>query len=454
MNSDSPNATDSAPRDGGIAIALTARQERRLIRPTGSKRHIVFDLAVGEAPAATNRTPIDIGLVLDRSGSMHGEPLAMAKRTALAVVERLSEADRAAVVVFDDQIETVEPLGPVTPALKARLRAALGAIDARGSTALHEGWLTGCHALAAGATGAEAPGADAVGVSRCFLLTDGEANVGETDPERIASEAAGIRANAGVSTSTLGFGMRYDEHLLGPLAVAGGGLFHHLRTPREIATALTGELGDLLQVAAMHVRLEIEASAGMTVDVVSAYPIQDVSDAPEDHGAGLPYWSVAIGDLLSGEVRHIVARFGFPQVDRAYAYTVRARVVWSDAAGDYRGAWTETQFTNGSPAECDEERRDPAVMRWVGLDHADRARLLALGLREHGDHEGANALLLRVARRIETYAGDDLELLQAVAELRELAEKVESRHLLALEAKELYFSSQRRSRGQKDYRES
>jgi Ca-activated chloride channel family protein len=459
VSTDHPSTPHAEPPTEGVAegvdIALQTRQERRLIRPTGGKRHVVFSLAVGAAPNTVERPPLVIGLVLDRSGSMHGEALQTAKRTALAVVDQLTASDRASVVVFDDHIDTLAPLAAVTPALKARLRASLAGIEARGSTALHEGWLTGCQTLATSAAGADAPQ-----VTRCFLLTDGRANVGETDPERIASEAAGIRANAGVSTSTLGFGADYDEHLLGPLAVAGGGQFHHLRTPAEIASALTGELGDLLQVAALRVRLEIEASAGMTADVVSAYPVSDVqgeggaSEASEGRGAVTDRrrWSIAVGDLLSGEERAIVVRCGFPQVDRAYAYSVRARVAWSDAAGAHASAWGEARFTSGSHAECDEERRDPAVMRWVGLAHADRAKLTALELRAHGEDDAARTFLMAVARRIEVYMDDDPDLIAAVAELRDLAERVEHRLLRAMEAKEAYSSSLRHSRGQKDFR--
>src|SRR5438132_172271 len=101
---------------------------------------------------------------------------------------------------------------------------------------------------------------DAGRLTRCFLLTDGLANVGVTDVEQIAADAAGVRANAGVGTSTFGIGLDYNEALLGPMAVAGGGQFHNLRSPAEIATTFLGELGELLAVAARDVRLEIEGT--------------------------------------------------------------------------------------------------------------------------------------------------------------------------------------------------
>src|SRR5262249_51083920 len=142
----------------------------------------------------------------------------------------------------------------------------LGQIEARGSTALHEGWLRGCQAIAANEAAH-----DGQALARCWLFTDGQANVGETDPERIATEAAGIRDNAGIGTSTFGFGADYNEQLLGPLAVAGGGQFHHLESVRDLARTFQGERNALFAVAAMRVRLVIEVAPGMTGDLVSAF---------------------------------------------------------------------------------------------------------------------------------------------------------------------------------------
>ncbi len=424
----------------GVHITLEARAERQLIRPTGSKRHVAFTLRVGHPALRHERRPVTVGLVLDRSGSMHGEPLATAKRTAQAVVDQMRAQDRVAVVVFDERIETLQPLAQATDAVKEHVRRALADVEARGSTALHEGWLTGCRAIASD----DVEPANRL-LARCFLLTDGQANVGETDPERIATEAGNIRDNAGIGTSTLGFGPNYNEHLLGPMAVAGGGQFQHLRTVEDMAQALTGEFGDLLLVAAMRVRVEIEAVAGMSAEVISAY-------RQTANGGEARHWSVGIGDLLSGEERHVVVRFGFPKDDKAYLYTVRARVVWTDDAGDHEGEWEETRFSYGSQEACSAEAHDAGVMHWVGLDYADRAKRRAIEMQQRGELAEAREYVRTIADRIARYAGDDAELLAAVRELRTLEGDLEHHRLAPMMAKGMYAASQQRSRGQKDYR--
>jgi Ca-activated chloride channel family protein len=425
----------------GANITLRLRPERRLIRQDGSFRHVDFHLQVDQAARAeTTRTPLTLALVLDRSGSMQGEKMQIAKQAALRVLERLDERDQAAVVVFDDRIDVIQAKAAMTPAARANVRAALARIEARANTALHEGWLTGCKAIAS-----ESVPAAGAGLSRCFLLTDGLANVGITDPEQIAGEAAGIREHAGIGTSTFGIGTDYNELLLGPMAVAGGGQFHHLRTAQEIANTFIGELGDLLAVSARQVRLEIEVQPDVQFDLVSAY----WSSAER---AAVTRCSIAVGDLLSGEERHIVMRFGFPAQQGQDGCVVRARVLWLADGGERSTDWQEVRFSYAEKDACDAEARDPSVMHWVGLHEADRAQREAIKRSQAGDLAGARAELKKVASSIASYAGEDEALQTSLAELEHTGQEMERAPLSSAYSKEVMYHQQISSRGQKDYR--
>ena len=417
--------------------SLDVRPERRLIEPAGAERYLAFTIRVAEAarPPA-ERTPLTLAIVLDRSGSMAGEKLETAKRATLAVVERLDERDRVALVIFDDRIEVLQPATAPTSTIKSRLREALGAVQARASTALHEGWLTGCQAIVG-----DGDGRIGTDPARCFLLTDGLANVGLTDPERIASEAAGVYRNAGVGTSTFGIGPDYDEHLLGPMAVAGGGQFHHLRAADEIASTFVGELGGLLSVAAQRVRLELALDASVEAEVISAYW------AEQSPGR----LSVTVGDLLAGDERHVVVRLCFPAEDGRPDRPVRARLVWQSEGVERYGEWQALTFAYASAAACAAEPRDPAVMHWVGLHQADRAEQRATELNRQGDFAGAAQVVAHTAGEIARYAGNDPALGAALAELRQVQPEVAA-PMASLAAKEMYATSQRRSRAQRDFR--
>ena len=127
-------------------------------------------------------------------------------------MDQLRADDRVSVVAFDDTTETVIASTPAAD--KARLKAGIARIDARGSTALHAGWVEGGVQVGAHL----APGH----LNRVILFTDGQANVGETRPDAICNDVHGL-ATRGVSTSTLGIGADYNEDLLEAMARSGDG---------------------------------------------------------------------------------------------------------------------------------------------------------------------------------------------------------------------------------------
>lgn len=280
-------------------------------------------------------------------------------------------------------------------------------------------------------------------MARCFLLTDGQANQGLTDPEAIATQAADVLMHGGVGTSTFGIG-DYDDHLLGPMAVAGDGQFHNLRTFADMTGAFVGELGEMLSVAARRVRLEIEVEAGVTVEVVSAYRAT--------HGGERPRWVLSVGDLLPGEERHVVVRFGFPPGAPQTRRVVRSCVVWISEDGERQTEWQEVAFTYAGHAACDAEQHDPAVMHWVGLHHAARAQMEAPVLSRRGDRDGARHRLRSVAERIERYAAGDTDLLQAQRELKQA--ELDLQNPDPEIDHERYYRSQATARGQRDLRGS
>lgn len=426
-------------------VSLTTCQEKTLLRPAGSRRHAVFTLRAGmeqaeQAPqvAPVERRPLALALTLDRSGSMSGLPLRMAKQVALSLVNGMTEEDELVVVAFDSEIDIVQERARVSPEVKGHIRRALEQIEARSSTALHEAWLTSCNLLASDQL-------QEGRLARCYLLTDGQANVGETDVETIAAQAAGVRENAGVSTSAFGLGDHYNELLLGPWAMAGGGQFHDLRSTADLAGAFLGERDDLRTAVALHARLEVELPEGMSAESISAYWRAGGDAQPH-------LWRLDIGDLLNGEERRVVVRFSFPKTDRAYSYTARARVVWMDDRGEQVGGWQEITFTSGSDQACEDEPRDPEAMRWIGLAHADRTKRQALELAARHETDMALLRIQETIVRIHGYANGDPELRAAMDELRRLSDTIRERKLTSRISKDTYYTAQTRSRSQKDYR--
>lgn len=430
-------------RQDDLVAIRDLQVDRRLLAPHGgSDRHVHVAVQVQEQPQrkADERPGLRLALTLDRSGSMSGDKLELAKRAALAVVDWLEPKDQLAVIVFDHNVQLLSPLGPVTPERKSALGMELAAVQPGGSTALHAGWLTDCHTVAPDGRGAES-------LARCLLLTDGLANVGLTDAEAIAAQAQQVRATGGVSTSTFGVGEDYDESLLGPMAVAGGGQFHHLDAAQTIGTAMLGELGELFAVAMRQVQLEVESESSLAFfECVSEYRCTPRAGEPTTR------WTVEVGDLLSGEQRHLTFRLQFGRGQAGDTHVLRFRVRGVGDQGPVTGPWQRLELRFAADEERSREARSADVMHWAGLHHGLRAIRRATALNQDGDFEAAGKLLGTTASRIEFYEGDDAELKEMRARLEHLASAMARHRLSRLHAKEQTFQALRVSRGQRDVR--
>ena len=102
----------------------------------------------GKAPTPDNRIPLNLSIVLDRSGSMAGDKLAAARDAAALLVQRLHQDDTVSVVAYDDEVTTVAE--PATGAAQAGLTSHIKSIEPGGSTNLSGGWLRGRELVASG----------------------------------------------------------------------------------------------------------------------------------------------------------------------------------------------------------------------------------------------------------------------------------------------------------------
>src|SRR5215212_4635939 len=296
MTNDSTPRRDAAnhhPESTGRSNSprVEAQWEKPLIAASGGEATLLVRIiAATEDETETSRAaPLDVAFVLDRSGSMQGGKLDLAKEGVDLAVARLRDADRAALVVYDDEVDTVQPLAAATPRLKATLRLALHGVDSGGSTYLSGGWIAGCHQLAE-ATPVTNGGASATRIRRVILLTDGLANVGILDPGVLARHASELRRR-GIATTTVGVGQDFDEGLLSAMAEAGGGNFQYIASPEGLRTFFAHELQELFSVAATGLAIRLALPPGVDAELISAFPVESCGNSLE----------VAIGDLPAGD---------------------------------------------------------------------------------------------------------------------------------------------------------
>src|SRR5688572_12412610 len=224
-------------------MRLSLRTDRRLLRAEArSTRYLLASITAPTAPARASRIPVNVGFVLDRSGSMDGErKFGLAREAVEQALRLLRPEDRFTLVVYDQEVDVLVPSTPATPETKQLARSRLNAVGPRGSTDLHAGWSAAAAQIGTGLRD------DAV--TRVLLLTDGLANHGITDPAALLKTADELR-RLGIATTTFGVGADFDERLLRDMAHEGGGNFYFIESPAQIADLLSSELGEALEVVA------------------------------------------------------------------------------------------------------------------------------------------------------------------------------------------------------------
>ena len=225
-----------------------------LIAGVGQKLPVLIRVQAPDAVETEKKTrkPYHLALVIDRSGSMSGPPLAEAVRCAKHITDQLQPTDTASLVIFDDRVQTLVPARPVGD--RKALHLALSQIHSGGSTNLHGGWKAGADGLL--------PGAAEAALARVILLSDGNANVGEiTDTTSIAALCAQA-AERGVTTSTYGLGRDFNEELMVEMAKRGGGNHYYGDTAADLFEPFAEEFDFISSLCARHVRLSLVAAPG------------------------------------------------------------------------------------------------------------------------------------------------------------------------------------------------
>lgn len=253
----------------------------------GGTRRVLAELrfnASAEARPAEERQPVALALVMDISGSMGGEKIAQARAAVQQMLERMHAEDRVAVVLYDHEVQVLQPLARVG-AVRAELSARIGRIEARGGTIIPP-------ALEAGARALE--DAPAHLVRRVVLLSDGQDGSGMPLPT--LAESLRGRAGQGVAASALGIGADYDERFMTTVADAGRGNYAFMANGDQLATFLRRELDEASQTVVDRLVATVTLPAGWRLRQAHGAEVQGRSGA----------LSVAFGPMFAGDTRRAV----------------------------------------------------------------------------------------------------------------------------------------------------
>ncbi len=241
---------------------------------------------------ASGRKPVNLCVVLDRSGSMGEEGKIVNAKAALdALIDRLSPGDIFSLVIYDDVVDVLRPAGCAGD--RRALHDLVEGIQPRGWTNLGGGMLQGFEE-------AERYAGEEY-VNRVVLLSDGLANRGITDPRELRAVARKFR-NRSISLTTMGVGYDYNENLMTGLAADGGGNYYFIESPRNLASMFSREFDMLGRVVAQNAVIELTLGPGVgVIDVVgSEFTVRDGC------------LRIPVGDVYAGCAREFTIEIDVP----------------------------------------------------------------------------------------------------------------------------------------------
>ncbi len=360
------------------------------------------------------RPPFNLSLVMDRSGSMQGEKIQRAREAVCYCVDQLLPDDRVSVIVFDEVVELRVPCQQATD--KQQIKRHIRSIEARGSTALHEAWVRG------GIEVSQQLSPEVI--NRVMLVTDGQANVGETRNDRIISQAGELAAR-GVSTTTIGIGNDFNEDLLIPMAEAGRGNAWHVREAAEMERIFATELEGLTAQVGHTVSLGFSPGDGVRVsDVLNDFEVTHTGRYKLPNlMLGQPVEVVARLNLSAGRVgerKHLLdLRLAWnPQLSEDEKTPVEK------VTGRREAIIQPVTIEYGAAEAVEQLPVDARLTKAVQMLLSARARREAIGLMDAGDYSGAQQVIFYASAALRAAGAElgDAEMLRDSSELAQLAE--------------------------------
>ena len=235
-------------------VKLKVELDRKIL-PAGKAERAVLKISLDPEQVVreeANRPPVNLAIVLDRSGSMGGEKIVQAKEAAIQAIRRMGAKDIVSIIAYSNHAETIASAQSAKNTEK--LVELVRQLKANGGTALFAGVNQGAAELR--------KNLEKEYFNRIILLSDGLANQGPSSTEDLVRLGRAL-VKEDISVSTVGLGSGYNEDLMTGLAREGQGNLYFAETSKELPGIFDAEIGDALNVVARHATLRIELETGV-----------------------------------------------------------------------------------------------------------------------------------------------------------------------------------------------
>ncbi|WP_454759170.1 vWA domain-containing protein [Caulobacter segnis] len=380
--------------------------------PWSKERQILHIGLQGYATPRTDAPQLNLVFLVDTSGSMWGaDRLPLAQKALNVLIDQLRPQDRVAIVAYAGSAGAV--LSPTDGRSKLKMRCALGALQAGGSTAGGQG-LELAYALAK-------QNFTKGSVNRVILVTDGDFNVGISDPTRLKDFVADQR-KSGVYLSVYGFGRgNYNDTMMQALAQNGNGVAAYVDTLNEARKLLRDDFQASLFPIADDVKIQVEfnparvaeyrligyetrllnredfnndqvdaGEVGSGASVTALYEITPVGARPSSDP--LRYGEQKAAPVASGELAFLKVRYKPP--GGTVSKLIERPIGKADTVSTLSAAPESTRFAVAVAAYGQKLRGDP----WVG-DSFDWPAITALAQGARGeDPDGLRAEFVQLTK--------------------------------------------------------
>lgn len=354
------------------------------------------------------RPPVNLSIVLDRSGSMSGNKLERAKEAAIEALHRLDGRDIFSLVVYNHKVKTVVEAQSAanTEWIEKRIRS----IGSNGNTALFAGVSQGAAEVR--------KNIEETFVHRIILLSDGLANVGPSSSSDLGRLGAGL-LKEGISVTTVGVGNDYNEDLMARLSQKSDGNTYFVENSRDLARIFKEELGDLLSVVARKVKLIIECPNGVR-------PLRIIGREGRIHSGNVELY---LNQLYGGQEKFALVEVKLPSVKAGEKREIAvARVSYENvftedtesATGRVDGAFSENR-------KMVEESENTEVRASYEVNLNALAQEKAIKLADEGKAKEAAKVLKESAQKLDKVGKKygDRSLVKRARKIEAQAESIE-----------------------------
>lgn len=398
----------------------------RDVLEAGKTQKLVVKVTLDAArpPKEVKRPPVNLSLVLDRSGSMSGEKLQKAKEAAIEALRRLGGDDLFSVVAYNHIVQTVVPARSAgdTEWIEARINS----FSAGGNTALFGGVSQGAAEVR--------KNLDKRYVHRIILLSDGIANVGPSSPEDLGRLGVAL-LKEGISVTTVGVGTDYNEDLMTRLSQKSDGNTYFVESSSDLPRIFSAELGDVLSVVAKKVKVIIECPDGIE-------PIRIIGREGRIKGQTI---ELSLNQLYGGQKKFVLVEMNVPggvtgtklqvataRISYENPFTQRNETTTSEASARFSDKKDEVLKSQNTEVQKDYRLNLNAAAQERAISLADKGKT-----KEAANELNASAQNLRELGK----KSNDAELLSKADQMEERARQIEQQGMTQKARKEMRTDS-------------